>query len=295
MHIAEACIILCSMIMAIYGNLTEDLKSNGLTTLLELIGKAGLEETLKSVELATIFAPTNEAFESIPEDVLDNLVNDKQLLKNTLLSHVIPNSAIKFEDLKGNDQVNAAGGPLRIRTFGIIGRVVNGIKVQQVNVMAESGSSIHTVDGVLPLVKESDNIAAVLSSNSQFSTLSAAIKTAGLTNNISSTDDITLFAPTNDAFARIPEDKLEAILADKDQLTAILTRHVVPKVIFTKVAPKKSHRTLNPKAKLRTGIDSWYGILRVTTFPGNKAANIVRGLVDINASNGVIHAIGKVV
>lgn len=271
------------------------MKSNGLTTFLDLIDKAGLAETLKSLEPATIFAPTNEAFESVPQDVLDSLLNNKQLLKDTLLNHVIPNAAIKFEDLKGSDKVSAAGSPLRIRTFGILGRVLNGIKILQVDVMAGSGSTFHTVDGVIPLVKESDNVAAVLSTNPQFSTLSAAVKAAGLTNALSTTDDITLFAPTNDAFSKIPEDKLEDILADKEKLTAILTRHVVPKVIFTKVAPKKSHRTLNPKAKLMTGIDSWYGILRITTYPANKAANIVRGLVDINASNGVIHAIEKVV
>ena len=61
-----------------------------------------------------------------------------------------------------------------------------------------------------------------------------------------------MFAPTNDAFAKIPEDKLQAILADEDTLAAILTRHVVPKVIYSKVAPKKPHQTLNPKEKILT-------------------------------------------
>lgn len=316
MNFPQVYLILYSVFQVIYADLAEDLKRNGLTTLLDLVVKADLAKTLGKVEPATIFAPTNAAFASVPKDVLNSLLNNKQLLKDTLLNHIIPNSAIKFQDLKEDNKVRAAGGnPLRItvgRKNGFSSTAVNGIQVLRTDMIAGSGSIIHTVNGVIPSVKESDNVAAIVSSDPQFSTLLAAVKTAGLANALSSTDGLTLFAPTNDAFAKIPEDELKAILADKDSLTAILTRHVVPKVIYSKVAPKKAHQTLNPKEKILTresmlsscrdvhGVKvsqlsclNLFYTLKVQTYPTNKKAQVVKE--DILASNGVIHAIDAVV
>jgi len=277
-----------------------DLKNRGLTTLLDLVVKADLAETLGSVEPATIFAPTNAAFAAVPKDVLNSLLNNKQLLKETLLNHVVPNAAVKFQDLKADNKVTSAGGnPLRItvsRSNGITRSVINGVQILRTDIMAGSGSVVHTVNGVIPSVKESDNVAALVSKDPQFSTLLAAVQAAGLANALSSTDGITVFAPTNDAFAKIPEATLQAVLADKDTLTAILTRHVVPKVIYSKPArfgPKMAHKTLNPKEKLITDKDPYYYNFRVYTYPAHKKANVVKQ--DILASNGVIHAIDSVV
>merc|ERR1712106_714858 len=60
------------------------------------------------------------------------------------------------------------------------------------------------------------------------STLLAAVKAAGLVETLSGEGPFTVFAPTNDAFAKIPADALNGLLADKDALTAVLLRHVVP-------------------------------------------------------------------
>merc|ERR1711972_1002473 len=143
---------------------------------------------------------------------------------------------------------------------------VNGVPVVKADVPAGSGSVVHVVEKVILPIKKSDNVAAVVSSDPQFSTLLAAVQAAGLANALSSTDPITVFAPTNDAFAKIPEATLQAILDDKDLLTSILTRHVVPKTIFSKPArygPKTAHQTLNPKAKLITDKDPYLYNLRV--------------------------------
>merc|ERR1719249_529949 len=258
MNVLQVCLILCSVSQATNADLAVDLERNGLTTLLDLVVKADLAETLGEVEPATIFAPTNSAFESVPKEVLNSLLNNKQVLKETLLNHIIPNSAITFDDLKEDNKVSSAGGdPLRItvsRKSGFTSTAVNSIQVLRTDIRTGSGSVIHTVNGIIPAVKESDSVDAILSSDPQFSTLLRALKTAGLTNALSSTDGITVFAPTNDAFVKIPEEKLQAILADKDTLTAILTRPVVPKVIYSKVVQKKAHhQTLNPKEKIITG------------------------------------------
>merc|ERR1712210_208185 len=72
------------------------------------------------------------------------------------------------------------------------------------------------------------NIAELAIATPQLSTLLAAVKAAGLVDTLASDGPFTVFAPTNDAFAKIPEETLNGLLADKDALTAVLLRHVVP-------------------------------------------------------------------
>merc|ERR1711997_138836 len=70
-------------------------------------------------------------------------------------------------------------------------------------------------------------IAGLVVSDSRFSTLLGAVKAAGLVDTLSGAGPFTVFAPTNDAFAKVPQDALTALLADKEALTAVLLRHVV--------------------------------------------------------------------
>merc|ERR1711999_20642 len=84
------------------------------------------------------------------------------------------------------------------------------------------------------------NIAELAIATPQLSTLLAAVKAAGLVDTLSGPGPFTVFAPTNDAFAKVPQDALNALLADKDALTAVLLRHVVPSAIKAKDVPMGS-------------------------------------------------------
>ncbi|MFD7453713.1 fasciclin domain-containing protein [Kitasatospora sp. NPDC059827] len=88
-----------------------------------------------------------------------------------------------------------------------------------------------------------DPVATAASNNPLLSTLVAAVKQAGLVDTLNSAQNITVFAPTNDAFAKIPKATLDAVLADKEKLTKILTYHVAPQ----RLAPSDltgAHKTL---------------------------------------------------
>lgn len=88
-----------------------------------------------------------------------------------------------------------------------------------------------------------DPVATAASNNPLLSTLVTAVKQAGLVDTLNSAPEITVFAPTNDAFAKIPADTLKKVLADKPTLTKILTNHVVA----GKIAPDQlagDHKTL---------------------------------------------------
>lgn len=72
-----------------------------------------------------------------------------------------------------------------------------------------------------------DPVATAASNNPVLSTLVTAVKEAGLVDTLNSAENITVFAPTNDAFGKIPEEDLNAVLSDKETLTSVLTYHVV--------------------------------------------------------------------
>jgi uncharacterized surface protein with fasciclin (FAS1) repeats len=124
-------------------------------------------------------------------------------------------------------------------------------------------------------------IVEVASANDDFETLVSAVQQAGLVETLSGEGPFTVFAPTNDAFAEIPADQLNAILADKEQLTSILTYHVLPaKVMAADLQPEQMVTTVQ-------GQD-----VDIRVADGNatiNGCNIVT--TDVEASNGVIHVI----
>ena len=116
-----------------------------------------------------------------------------------------------------------------------------------------------------------------------FKTLVKAVQEAGLVDTLESEGPFTVFAPTDEAFAKLPEGTIENLLNDKDKLTDILTYHVVPdKVTSDAVVNIKSAKMANGK---NISIDSTSGV-KVNN------ANVVQ--TDIECSNGVIHVIDNV-
>jgi uncharacterized surface protein with fasciclin (FAS1) repeats len=118
----------------------------------------------------------------------------------------------------------------------------------------------------------------------QFNTLAKALTAAGLVDTLKGPGPFTVFAPTDEAFAQIPADKLNALLADKAALTKVLTYHVVAGNV--------------PSAQVKTGaVKTVQGqSLDVKASSGGVRVNDAKVVkADIVASNGVIHVIDKVV
>jgi uncharacterized surface protein with fasciclin (FAS1) repeats len=116
-----------------------------------------------------------------------------------------------------------------------------------------------------------------------FTTLAKALQAAGLIETLKSKGPFTVFAPTDEAFAKLPAGTLEALLKDKAKLTAILTYHVVPgKVMAADVVKLKEAKTVQGQ------------MVTIDTSMGVKVnnANVVK--TDIVCSNGVIHVIDSV-
>ncbi len=117
-----------------------------------------------------------------------------------------------------------------------------------------------------------------------FKTLVTAVKAAGLVDTLKGEGPFTVFAPTDEAFAKIPEDKLQALLKDKKALTAVLTYHVVSgKVMAADVVKLDSAKTIQGQS------------LGIVTKDGKVTINGVNAVkTDIVCKNGVIHVIDAV-
>ncbi|MCO8278069.1 fasciclin domain-containing protein, partial [Actinoplanes sp. TRM 88003] len=126
-------------------------------------------------------------------------------------------------------------------------------------------------------------VATAASGNPLLSTLVSAVKQAGLVDSLNSADGITVFAPTNDAFAKIPEADLKKVLADKKTLTDILTYHVVPGKL-TPADLSGSHKTLEGKdlSVMGSGED----------FKVDGAASVVCG--NVQTANANVYIIDSV-
>lgn len=137
-----------------------------------------------------------------------------------------------------------------------------------------------------PAEVEKKNIVEIAAGAADFSTLVAAVKAAGLVETLSGKGPFTVFAPTNEAFAALPDGTLEMLLKpeNKEKLTKILTYHVVgAKVMAADVKPGEVATVEGSKVTIKAA--------------GGKVmvddATVVK--TDIVASNGVIHVIDKVI
>ena len=116
-----------------------------------------------------------------------------------------------------------------------------------------------------------------------FNTLATALKAAGLLDTLKGQGPFTVFAPTDAAFAKLPQDQLNALLADKAKLIAVLTYHVVPGAVMAKDVKAGMVKSVQGSA------------ISISTVGGVKVNDANVTAVDIVADNGVIHVIDSVI
>lgn len=127
------------------------------------------------------------------------------------------------------------------------------------------------------------NIVEIAAGSDQFKTLVAAVKAAGLVETLQGAGPFTVFAPTDEAFGKLPAGAVDGLLKDLPKLKSVLTYHVLSgKVMAKDAAGVKSAKTVQG------------GDLRVNADHGVKINNATVTTADIEASNGVIHAIDSV-
>jgi uncharacterized surface protein with fasciclin (FAS1) repeats len=282
------------------------------SSLVAAVVKTGLAGALSNAEAnLTVFAPTNEAFKKLPAPFnnaqsIAQITDQKQIdfLKNVLLYHVLGAEVFSYQIERGRSSAATlkARGTANdntvyfSKTFGLI-RINGQTDIIWANLNASNGV-IHVINKVL--LPPSANIAQIAIGDANFSSLVAALVKTNLAGVFTGDGDFTVFAPTNDAFAKLPAPFNSAVnisaITNQGQIDAlanILKYHVTGSRYF--------NWDLGILAKVTT----------LATAPGNKLTTIlgyntgwVKGDAntnfsrtnpgDILATNGVIHVIGDV-
>ena len=254
------------------------------STLVAAIKAAGLADALSADGPFTVFAPTNAAFAKLPAGTVDELLKpeNKSKLARILTYHVVPAKVLAADAVKLTTAPTLSGQRLDL-VLKSDKLMIDGATVTKTDIVGSNGV-IHVIDSVL--LPSEDNLAATAIKAGSFKTLVAAAKAAGLVDALAGDQPLTILAPTDEAFAKLPKETLAALLKpeNKDALAGILKLHIISGRVFSDQALKAgTAATLNGESVKFAIID---GKAKVN------GANIVK--TDIDASNGVIHVIDTV-
>jgi uncharacterized surface protein with fasciclin (FAS1) repeats len=189
-------------------------------TLVAALTAANLVGTVNDPDASlTVFAPTDAAFEELGDAALNYLLNNPEILESTLLYHVVAGA-----ELSSIDAIAAAGTSLTMAnddeatiSLGETGLMIEGANIVTTDIVASNGI-IHVIDVVLEAPSATGApLAVTLASNGSFSTLSGLIEDAGLTDELMDPNaNVTIFAPTDEAFAQMKRAGMFTKLLGKD-------------------------------------------------------------------------------
>ena len=267
-------------------------------TLVAAVQAAGLVETLSGKGPFTVFAPTDEAFAKLGKDAIADLLKpeNKDKLTSILTYHVVAGeypaakvvAAKSLTTVQGADVTVAAGKDVMVGTA----------KVLKTDIKASNGI-IHVIDSVIlpPAANTAEasmkagkknlpNLVAVASKAGSFNTLLKAAAAAGLADTLANGGPFTIFAPNDEAFAKLGKDTIADLLKpeNKDKLAAILKYHVVSGAVMSPEAVKLT------SAKTLQG-----GDLTLKVVDGKLTIDGAKVIAaDVEGSNGVIHVVDSV-
>lgn len=264
------------------------------TILAEAVTAADLAGTLSGAGPFTVLAPTDAAFTALLAELgltKAQLLADKPLLRAVLQYHVIGSKVAKANIPLGKAVSPLQGGIFKVDNVGGDFVITDGrnrtSKIVVTDVAATNGL-VHAIDKVL--LPANKNLVETAQALPQFSILVEAVVAAGLQTALSGTGPLTVFAPTNDAFAALLTElgtTKAALLANTALLQKVLTYHVV------------NARVLKADVPLNTAITTLQGetfsvdaTLAITDQRARKS-NITA--TDVLTSNGVIHVVDKVI
>ncbi|MEM6783320.1 MAG: fasciclin domain-containing protein [Bacteroidota bacterium] len=307
-HLGAALIALLLLVPATRAQTIADLaaQTDALSTLKAAVVAADMGDVLSADGPITVFAPSNGAFEALPDGTVESLTQPENLdaLRGILRHHVVAGTVTASDLADGQMLETVAGHQLEVSVTDA-GVMVGGATVVKADVMASNGV-VHVIDGVLmPPMMAGDadtmpsttvgggtpnpamaTVADLAAQTEALSTLKAAVDAAELGAALSADGPITVFAPTDDAFGALPEGTVESLVQpeNQDALRGILTYHVV--------AGKLTAADLSDGQMLETLTGA---MLKVSvTDEGVMINGATVAIADVMASNGVVHVIDGV-
>jgi transforming growth factor-beta-induced protein len=253
-------------------------------TLVAAVKAAGLADVLSGEGNFTVFAPTDDAFAKLPAGTVETLLKpeNKAKLAGILKYHVLSGQVLASQ-VKTGSVATLDGQRVDLKLDGAK-VTIDGANVIATDILANNGV-IHVIDSVI-LPSDLDIVQTATSAGS-FTTLASLLEKAGLVDALKGDGPFTVFAPTDDAFAKLPAATVASLLRpeNKEKLAAILKFHVVSGRVFSDAAAKGA-----TVATLQGGEVTTKSTTGTVTVNGAKVIK-----ADIDASNGVIHVIDTVI
>uniref|UniRef100_A0A8C8A184 Periostin n=1 Tax=Oryzias sinensis TaxID=183150 RepID=A0A8C8A184_9TELE len=232
----------------------------------------------------TFFAPSNEAWELLDEDVRNALVSNVNIELYNALHYHMANKRLLTKDLKNGMTITSMYNDLDLHinhySNGVV--TVNCARIISGNQIATNGV-VHVIDRVISAIGNS--MQDVIEVEDDLTTLSDLAQTSGLLEKLGQPGHYTLFAPTNDAFDKLGSDVLERLQSDKEVLKALLSFHLLDSVQCSEaIMVGSSYETLEGN-NIEIGCDG-------DSLTVNGVKMVLKK--DIVTKNGVIHLIDQV-
>lgn len=297
-HVLDAVLLPPAEMVEPTQNIVETAVANGsFNTLVAALQATDLDVVLADEStMFTVFAPTDDAFALIGEETINTLLANPDVLSNILLQHVIAGSAVSSVSaysLNGAmvETASMASIPLTINsatdmlTFG-------GANIIMKDIYTTNGV-IHVIDAVVvgdvEVPAPAMSLVDVAVGNGSFTTLVAALQSTGLDTTLADLDtDYTVFAPTDAAFAKLPEGTLDSLTAE--QLSDILLYHVLPGKVMSDGAISVAQSSEN-MVEVANGDMVSLSFVDSMLFVNGALVSTA----DVMADNGVIHVIDNVI
>lgn len=263
---------------------TELLATDGrFSTLLTALETTQLAETINAAPTLTLFAPTDAAFAALGTDTLTALLADPDALALALRYHALPEALPVFDLAVRNGVTTLAEIDIAISLDSSSNVVLNTTTTVVEDNFTTHNGFIHVIDTALT---PPGDLLTVLADRGNFTTLLTAIDTAGLTTTLSGDGPFTLFAPTNSAFANLPDGELTALLANPDTLARRLLYHILPDAVYRWDLMLELERATVLGPTIAIYDDCYKAFLNM-----DEATILTQDLV---ATNGIIHVIDSV-
>lgn len=262
-------------------NIVETAEEAGnFTTLLSVASDLGLAETLQNEEL-TVFAPTDDAFAALPDGLLDDLTDSQ--LTEIILYHVLAGT-VQSSQIETQQDATTEQGERVLLQSNANGVTVNGSSSVIAADITASNGIIHAVDEVLlPAAFREPGIIETAEAAGDFEILLGAVESAGLTTTLQFLGPFTVFAPSDQAFTDLGIETVESLT--EDQLSDVLTYHVLDgEVPSSALQPEQTVTALN-------GSNLFITLANDEVFVNGTSSVF---LADVNAKNGIIHAVDQV-
>jgi len=261
--------------------------TDSLSTLTAALAATGLNSTLANATFGpvTVFAPNNDAFDELGQETINSLLSNTEVLTNVLLYHVV-DGELERRDLTDGNVKALNGDEIEVDRglFGFWVRLNGDTRIRSFDNLASNGV-VHIINKVL--VPPSDIV--LTATLTGFPTLVKALTDTNQASALQGTGPFTVFAPTEEAFDDLGRDALASL--DPAVLTQILLYHVVggEEVLADDLRSGDTYKTLEGS---EITVNRECRVIVFCRFVLNDDVEFVS--TDLKATNGVIHAIDKV-